>query len=287
MKRLILITLIPLCVWALACGGAVEEQTAPADADVLHVSLIANEGYLLTSGDDKVLIDALFREGVEGYGTLPFESREMVETAEPPFDTVDYVLATHIHADHFHPLAVCRYLSMNPLAEFISTRQAYDQMAKNCDSSDASAMASRVKIGINDDGTSTPISMDDFVVESIRLHHGETSSIDNYGFRIQIGGRTIVHLGDTQVSVDEMRAAGMGDKPVDIAFVPYWYLITDRWIPAITEVINPRVIVVMHLPPEGSPHLEAYQGWEPLVGTILHRFPNATVFKEPFETQSF
>jgi L-ascorbate metabolism protein UlaG (beta-lactamase superfamily) len=286
MKRanlaLVVSLLAILAVAAVGCDDAPERRSV---GDPLEVTFLANEGFLLHSGDSRVLIDGLFREGVDGYGKLTLEQRELVETAEAPFNTINFVLATHLHDDHFNPLATCRYLNANPLAEFITTRQAAERIAKSC--SDFGKFNSRVKIGLNDDGSAGSTSLDSLEIESIRLHHGATSQVDNVGYRITIGGRTVVHLGDTQVSPDEMRAAGMADKPVDIAFVPYWYMIDDDWLPAVTEVIAPRLIVVMHLPPEGSRHLTTYGGWEPLVGTIKHRFKNAVVFSQPFETQTF
>ena len=274
--------LATLALAAIGCGDAAEPGSV---GDPLEVTFLANEGFLLHSGDSKVLIDGLFREGVDGYGKLTLEQRELIETAEAPFNTVDYVLATHLHDDHFNPLASCRYLNANPLAEIITTRQAAERIEKSCN--DFGKLNTRIRVGLNEDGSVGSTSLDSLVIESIRLHHGATSQVDNLGFRVTIGGRTIVHLGDTQVSPDEMRAAGMADKPVDIAFVPYWYMIDDDWLPAVTEVINPRLIVVMHLPPEGSRHLTTYGGWEPLVGTIKHRFKNAVVFSQPFETQIF
>ena len=126
---------IQLAVASLMLFVACTETPPPPErtaGDRIEIMYLANEGFLLTSGDHKVLIDGLFREGGD-YATLSLESRETVETALPPFDTVDVVLATHHHADHFHAVAVCRFLDSNPLAQFVSTQQALDQMRSACD----------------------------------------------------------------------------------------------------------------------------------------------------------
>ena len=264
-----------------------ENAPAPPERtpeDQIEITYLANEGFLLASANHKVLIDGLFREGVEGYAKLPAASRETVETAQPPFDTVDVVLATHHHADHFHALAVCRFLDSNPLAEFISTRQALDQMRSACDN--PAALAGRVQAGLLSDGSSATVVLDELRIESVFLHHGAASPVENIGFLIEIGGLTVLHMGDSQATAEDFRAAGLGERSIDLAFVPYWYLIDKRWTPAI-ELLQPDGIVVMHIPPRGSPALESFQGWDALVRTIINRFQQAVVFAEPFETRTY
>lgn len=276
---------IELAVASLMLLVACTESTPPprAAADRIEIMYLANEGFLLTSGDDKVLIDGLFREGGD-YASLPLEWRETVETAQPPFDTVDVVLATHHHADHFHALAVCRFLDSNPLAEFVSTRQALDQMRSACDN--PAALAGRVKAGLLSDGSSATVVLGELRIESVFLHHGAASPVENIGFLIEIGGLTVLHMGDSQATAEDLRAAGLGERSIDLAFVPYWYLIDKRWTPAI-ELLQPGGIVVMHIPPPGSPLLESFQGWDALVRTIINRFQQAVVFAEPFETRTY
>lgn len=276
---------IELAVASLMLFVACTESTPPprAAADRIEIMYLANEGFLLTSGDDKVLIDGLFREGGD-YASLPLEWRETVETAQPPFDTVDVVLATHHHADHFHALAVCRFLDSNPLAEFVSTRQALDQMRSACDN--PAALAGRVKAGLLSDGSSATVVLGELRIESVFLHHGAASPVENIGFLIEIGGLTVLHMGDSQATAEDLRAAGLGERSIDLAFVPYWYLIDKRWTPAI-ELLQPGGIVVMHIPPPGSPLLESFQGWDALVRTIINRFQQAVVFAEPFETRTY
>ncbi len=266
---------------------ACTEKTPPpperAAGDRIEIMYLANEGFLLTSGDDKVLIDGLFRDGGD-YATLSLESRETVETALPPFDTVDVVLATHHHADHFHALAVCRFLDSNPLAQFVSTRQALDQMRSACDN--PMALAGRVKAGLLSDGSSAAVVLDELRIEAVFMHHGATSTVENIGFLIEIGGLTVLHMGDSQATAEDLRAAGLGERSIDLAFVPYWYLIDKRWTPAIALLL-PGGIVVMHIPPRGASALQSFQGWDALVRTILNRFPQSVVFAEPFETRTY
>ena len=86
-----------------ACTESAPTTPERTAEDRIEITYLANAGFLLAAGNHKVLIDGLFREGVDEYATLPLEARERVETAQPPFDTVDVVyynyLERHIHLD--------------------------------------------------------------------------------------------------------------------------------------------------------------------------------------------
>ncbi len=274
-----------LLVLFLGCTEGEAPAPVPRTAEnQVEITYLANEGFLLTSANHKVLIDGLFREGVEGYAKLSPEWRETIETAQSPFDTVDLVLATHLHDDHFHALAVCRFLESNPLAEFVSTLQALAKLRSDCDN--PAALAGRVRPGLQSDGSPAPFILDDLRVEAVFMHHGTASPVKNIGFLIEIGGLTVLHMGDSQASADDLRAAGLGERSIDLAFVPYWYLIDRRWTPAM-DFLQPAGIVAMHIPIPGSPDLQIFDGYDALMQMIAERFPRSVVFAEPFETRTF
>ncbi len=271
--------------------GCTEEQpatpTEPAERGAdrqIEITYLANEGFLLASSEYKVLIDGLFREGIEPYPKLSAEDREAIETAQAPFDTVDLVLATHMHDDHFNALAVCRFLESNQIAEFVSTIQALSQMRSAC--SDPAALAGRVRPGLQADGTPNPFAFEELRADPVFLHHGAASPVENLGFEIEIGGLHVLHMGDSQVSLDEFVAAGFETGSVDLAFVPFWYLVDRRWTPVI-DFLQPDGIVAMHIPKPGSQDLQMFGGYEALVEQIVQGFPQAVVFSEPFEMRRF
>jgi L-ascorbate metabolism protein UlaG (beta-lactamase superfamily) len=268
----------------LACTEKAPTPPERTAENQVEITYLANEGFLLTSANHKVLIDGLFREGVDGYAKLSPQLRETIETAQSPFDTVDVVLASHLHDDHFHALAVCRFLESNPLAEFVSTLQALAKLRSDCDN--PAALAGRVRPGLQSDGSPAPFVLDDLRAEAVLLHHGAGSPVQNIGFVIEIGGLTVLHMGDSQANADDLRAAGFGERSIDLAFVPFWYLIDKRWTPAI-DFLQPAGIVAMHLPVPGSPDLQAFNGYDGLVEIIVESFPRSVVFAEPFETRTF
>ena len=274
--------LMSLAVVALFVGCEAPAPESSAGRQPLEIVYVANEGFLLTTGEDKVLIDALFRDGVKGYATPPQEWRDAVEAGEAPFDAVDLVLATHYHADHFDAQAVCGFLAANPLAEFVSTQQSLAQMRSTCD--EPAALEGRAHAGLNADRDPVPFNIGSLRVEPMFLHHGAENPVENMAFVIELGGWSVLHMGDSEASVDEVRAAGLGERGIDLAFVPYWYLIDRKWSPAIRDIVQPGGIVAMHVPPPGSPHLN--QDWDELDAAIRADYDNAMLFKESFDTRT-
>ncbi len=76
----------------------------------MQAVLVANAGVLLSGCGVTVLIDGLFhgRDG-EFSGPMPETLRKM-ERGEAPFESVDYLLFTHGHSDHFSQEVTAEYL---------------------------------------------------------------------------------------------------------------------------------------------------------------------------------
>src|SRR5262245_28867439 len=92
------------------------------------ITFLANEGVMLSSGRQKVLIAALFLKYGPEY-TVPDDSTQVsLQRARPPFDSVDVVLVTHRHGDHFHPVPIAAQLRANPRATLLTSQQVIDSL---------------------------------------------------------------------------------------------------------------------------------------------------------------
>jgi hypothetical protein len=100
---------------------------APAQPGGVNVTLTANEGVLLSAGDKKVLIDALFQE-YEGYPVAPARMQQALARGQAPFDGVNLILVTHRHGDHFHPGPVAAHLRANRGATLVTSQQVIDSL---------------------------------------------------------------------------------------------------------------------------------------------------------------
>ncbi|HXE74295.1 MAG TPA: MBL fold metallo-hydrolase [Candidatus Xenobia bacterium] len=255
----------------------------------LELTYIANEGFLLTLPqedipgrtaiiENKVLIDALFREGVEGYAMIPPARRDEVETARPPFDAAKLVLVSHYHADHFDAAAVGRYLVHNFRAVLISSPQVCDAVAEEL--KDDVIARNRVRRILPTGDRPISVTVDGITVQAYRVSHGSGrhAEIQNLGHLVTLGGWKILHLGDSDADESEIRSFGWAKEKLDVAFIPFWCLTEKKGSEIIQRHVRARIVVAMHIPP---------QELEQRAAEIRAFFPDAVIFTEPFETTTF
>lgn len=242
---------------------------------------VGNAGFLIRSGDAAILVDALYRDGVQGYDPVPPERREALESARAPFDGVSLLLATHVHADHFDPEAAGRHLVANPAARLVTTRQAAEAMAA------AFAGYAQVKdrvTGITPaEGAIAELPGDatsGIRVRVMNLPHGVT---ENIGFLVEIGGMRLLHVGDTDAGASLYDRLALRDEAIDVALLPYWLVVYEPWRGTVAETIGARRLVIMHLPLAGGPaeDVPATGGRDAMLAGIRARHPGAVVLPEP------
>ena len=253
--------------------------SSPAAADELRIVYLGNEGFLLRSGETVVLVDALFGEGIDGYGTVPAAERSRLEQGAAPYDEIDLVLASHFHRDHFNAAAVARFLANNPDAAFLSTEQAVRDLGREMGTGSTSPQPIQ---GVwPREGEKLELEFDGVGLTVFNLHHGrDRPAVQNLGLLVEICGLRILHIGDTEANVADMRAAGLQGLKPDVALLPSWYLRPGRWSEPVREVIEPKRIVAMHLPTGRAPKSFFYGGstdLDSLVALIRDSHPDASV----------
>lgn len=285
-----LVIVLTLCGWAWLRqqpqNRAPASPVATGTSGEIEITYIANEGFLLAAAGKKVLIDALFREGVAGYETAPVAVREKLEKAIPPFAQTDLLLASHFHADHFDPLSVAEHLRHNPTALFVSTTQAVARL--QAVTSATEAVKARA-IGLTPpEGERRQINHQGIEVELLLLHHGRNRPIENLGLLIHLDGRKLLHIGDTEATAADFAQYNLTRDKLDFAFVPYWHLRSEGMKKTVREQINPRHLIVMHLPPPDSRIDFTSQAERARVlADIMADFPNAVIFAQPMEQKTF
>ncbi len=271
----------------LGCLGTGGPAVVSAGPGTVAVTYIGNEGFLIEADGRKVLIDALYREGVSGYIVHPPERRDAMEEARPPFDDIDLVLATHYHADHFDAAAVAAHLRNNPEATFRSTPQAVERL--QAEGGGNESMHPRIVAVHPDEGERFRKIVNGIKLQVINLHHGRTRPVQNLGFLVTIGGWTMLHIGDTEATIDDFLLYELAADDIDIAFIPYWFLIVDERDDDLRRVIPAERIVVMHVPPRDSQeqHIEERGGWDAMLDRIQKQYPAAVSFRKPMQSRSF
>ncbi len=256
----------------------------PAAQAEVEITYLANEGFLLTAGEHKVLVDALF-PGLTPYPSVPEPTRSRLERAEPPFDGVSLVLATHFHDDHFGARQVARHLAASK-AIFVSTPQATARLMEELPKdSSADIVAQHPQ-----EGARSALSQPGIELEVLNLHHGRDRDppVQNLGFLIRLGGVKILHVGDTEVSVDDIRPYRLDREEIDVALLPSWFFGSARW-QGVIDAIRARSLVVMHLATAKAPG-----SWFGSAGSRARRleqirsaYPEAWIPTEPLDTRRF
>ena len=273
-----------LCPFAIP--GTLSAQASPPATTGVEITHLANEGFLIAAGETKVLVDALFGDGIAGYAVVPPEPRRRLEAASDRFAGVDLVLASHYHGDHFEAQAVARHLASNPGARFVSTRQAIDQLRRVAG---YDGFADRVEGHWPAEGTTVKVEHAGVTVTVLNLHHGRDRRppVQNLGFLIDLGGVRLLHVGDTEVTVEEVRAYALGDAGIDVLFAPGWFFGYRQWKPLLAE-IDADSTVVMHLAEASAPanYFGPAGSRAKRVERILDQDPEAIIL-ESMETRHF
>lgn len=215
----------------------------------VHVTFVGNEGVLVEADGQAVLIDALFGDGIAAYTTTPRAVIDTVEMARPPFDTVDVALATHFHPDHFNPYSTGRFLQHSPRSHFLSTRQSRGQMEDRAPG--FADIAGRVHAVAPADGERESLVPGGVAIDAFGLSHGKVNygDVEHLGLVARVGAATVLHLGDGMISERALRSAGVLDRRIDVAFLPFWFLTYPFGRRLMAGALRPGHVFAVHIPP--------------------------------------
>ncbi len=224
------------------------------------MTYIGCEGVMVRSPAGAVIIDGLFGEEAQGYHAPPDSALAGIRSATPPFDGVDVVLATHFHEDHFDPAAVAAYLLASPKTVFASTPQAVEKLVARAPALGARAVAFEanegVRVGRDFGGVRA---------EGFGLSHGKVNyaDVENLGWLVTLGGRSVIHLGDGIIDEKTLRRAGVLDVAIDIGVLPFWFLTYPFGRRLTAQAFRPRAVFACHIRNHERASVVAEMQWMP------------------------
>ena len=236
------------CASAGAAGPPVE-PTAPPLGGGLKVTYLANEGVLLESGSTRVVIDGLHRFYKEAYATLPDAPREALESAAPPWNGIDLLLVSHRHRDHFHPEAVGRYLAGSPRTQLLTSEEVVGELTR--DYAGWESIRGQVVPWHWEVGRAETVRAGGVEVTLLGLSHGDgqMATVQNVGHLFSLGGVRVLHVGDAKLTAANFSPFNLPARGIDIAFLPWWYVIDDEGRALVRAHIAPRRVVAIHIGP--------------------------------------
>jgi L-ascorbate metabolism protein UlaG (beta-lactamase superfamily) len=244
----------------------------------LTIRYIANEGVLIAAGDKQVLIDGLHREYKPAYLFPPPEMQPILENARAPYDKVNLILVSHIHLDHFHPESIGLYLKANSKTLFASSQQAVDEITKGF--ADYDKVRSRVSPITHEWKKSSDLTHDGIKIKFLGLRHGgeRFKDIQNLGHVIEIGGKKLLHIGDADMTAENFASFNLAQEKIDIAFIPYWFLMSEDGRKLVREQFNAKQIIAVHIPPAEVDEVTA---------ELKKNLPDAIAFTKILDERSF
>lgn len=208
----------------------------------VRITYVANEGVLLDAGATRVIIDGLHREYKE-YAALPPPQRDALETGAPPWDGIDVVLVSHRHGDHFHADSVARFLAHAPDAVLATSEEVVALLPAEVR---ARAHAIPWQVGRSETRTLARVK-----VTFLGLSHGDRPpAVQNLGHVVDIGGVTVLHVGDATATAENFAPFALPARKIDVALLPWWYLVDDESLAVVRAHIAPKRIVAIHIAPE-------------------------------------
>ncbi|MFC2161028.1 ankyrin repeat domain-containing protein [Acidobacteriota bacterium] len=236
----------------------------------MEIYYIGNEGFLISYGSKKVLIDAIHKH--PWYLFTPEDVLKKMMDSQPPFENIDLLLVTHSHGDHFDPHLTARFLSHNPGTILVSDPRVIERL-KSVMKEDFRKISKQVKnIDLNF-GEAAGLNAHGIQLKALGLSHGYPDYL-NLGFIINFNGITLFHPGDmhTEPSKEYLKALNIENEGIDIVFrAPV--LDSPLW-----KDNKPQYYIAMHIRPEQM---------ESSSKEILKENPDAIIFTETMEKKVF
>jgi len=268
----------PRPVYGLSSGAAA--SSGGGDRASVEITYVGNEGFMITGGEHRIIIDAVQRNPW-GYPSTGERAFSMMCKNRSPFNNIDVSIASHAHADHMLAGMTAELLGSNTRIVFVSSPEACDSV-KSVAGNAYSGFEQRV------------ISVDpewDEVVEieagGVELgffgvnHAGpEQEPYKTLATIVDLGGVRLAHLADqtAETNVEYYQAVDLKGRGVDIVFADRFFLADSIGQHIMRELIDPQYVILMHLRDE---EIEA------AVAELKPLYPRLVVFREQFEKKIF
>ncbi|MBN2349763.1 MAG: MBL fold metallo-hydrolase [Bacteroidales bacterium] len=267
-----------------------------ADRDQAEITVIylATEGFIIESGDKKIIIDALPARRFLKKQNISQDIVNSLENAKSPFNDVDIIFVTHAHLDHFDPDLTISYLEANKDAVLVCPGQVFEIIKKLGGYYRVENRIFAVDYFSKKEQT---FELKNITFKTLPLPHapyfvkdtitGEEinrhEDINNLGYLINLNGVSILHTGDNDLLYrEEYEKYTLQNESVDIAFVGslFW---GEQYFPQRQDVVDNLIqsehLVIMHL--------QMGDDLSHVPRSMREAYPEIVYFTSPLETKIF
>jgi len=230
-------------------------------ADGPSATYLGNEGVLVSTAVGKVLFDPFFHNDYGTYQLVPEEIRSAIFDGEAPYDSIDVIVISHAHGDHFAAKDSLAYLQKNKHTKMVAPKQAID-LVEVLEGSDAvKSQLLAVELAVGDVPVTHTLGAID--VESVRIPHAGWPSrkdVSNLVHRVSFRGKlSVTHMGDADPNDIHFKPYAEHWQKVrtNMAFPPYWFFTSKQGPMILSDRINADKSVGVHVPVETPNDLKA------------------------------
>ena len=250
-------------------------STSQAD---ITLTKLANEGVIISAGETRVMIDGMVIEPYSVYGGLPAAAKTQYFQASGDFAGIDLALVSHRHHEHNQPEYACTFLQASPATELHTSGQVIGLIREKC----RSFISGNPRVHEIDPQYGDPrvIEVPGARVTAFRLSHGtrKKARIQNFGHLVEIGGMTVLHIGDAAMQPDDFERAGLGQSTPDIAMIPFLFFQPGPGAALIETYLDAPVKIAVHIPPGEMEEVRSY---------MAESYPRVLIFERPLEQLRF
>lgn len=224
------------------------QQGAPPQR--LELTYLANMGVLLESSGKRIVIDGFHHGALADFASVPPSLLGPLEQSRAPFLSLDLLLTTHRHLDHFDAGSVAARLRSDSTVVFVAAQETVDSLLAG-----TSLRATHPRVGARIRGVVPPeygelrVPASGIDLTVLDLAHNPTRSkrVANVGFLLDFGGLRVLHIGDADPAAANFDPHHLARRAIDVAIVPFWYL-TGRHS-SIVRSIGARTWIATHVSP--------------------------------------
>lgn len=112
------------------------------------------------------------------------------------------------------------------------------------------------------------------------LSHGtrKYAKLQNYGHLIEMGGMSVLHIGDAAMNAEDFAQAGLDTTPIDVALIPFWYFQPGPGSDVVDRFMSKSRQVAVHIPPGEMEEIQTY---------MKENYPNVLILTKTLDKASF
>lgn len=246
------------------------------------VTYLGNTALLVDHDATKVMFDPFFHNHFGQYQLVPEPLRTAIFAGDGAFSDVAVILISHAHGDHFDAPDLLRYLQRFPNTQLVAPSQAIHEIEVLADHDQVAGQIHPLDLARGDAPVS--VSLGSVLIEAVRIPHAgwpQRAQVANLVYRVTLNDQiTVMHMGDADPDDAHFKQwqEHWQARVTDQAYPPYWFMLTPSGQQILTERINTKSAIGVHVP---EPTPAALQD----LSQKIFNQPGQTLTIQPIQTQ--